>query len=128
MALEDWPEWSPMFQMVRLQEPAIGTAGGFMIHGIVGRVPYRSEFIVFDSEPLRHFIFQAVSPSTPFNTLWHDVRLAGPTLTWTIVYSLSAGPGGILVDRLLVRRQATSMLTDQLDALRQRITSGNRVG
>src|SRR5688572_15818892 len=102
MALEAWPEWSPLFQMVRLHDPATGIAGGFNAHGLLGRIPYSAEFMVPDYEPLQRFIFQTVTVSPPYNVLWHDVRLNDATLTWKAVYHLSAGPGGWAIDRLMV--------------------------
>jgi uncharacterized protein YndB with AHSA1/START domain len=117
MALEAWPEWSPLFQMVRLHEPSVGIAGGFSAQGLIGRIPYNAEFMVPDYEPLQRFIFETVNVSTPYSVLWHDIQLSGRVLTWTVVYSLSGGPGGILVDRLLIRRQAQDLVDRTLEAL-----------
>ena len=128
MALEAWPEWSPLFQMVRLHDTSVGIAGGFSAHGLLGRIPYSAEFMVPDYEPLQRFIFETVTISTPYNVLWHDVRLSGSTLAWTTVYSISGGPGGLLVDRLLIRRSAQPLVEQQLAALAARVTSANRVG
>ena len=117
MALEAWPEWSPLFQMVRLHEASVGIAGGFDANGLVGRIPYRAEFMVPIHEPLQRVVFETVTVTTPYSVLWHDVRLAGSTLSWTIDYTISGGPGGMLVDRLLVRRQAHNLIERQLEAL-----------
>ena len=121
MALEAWPEWSPLFQMVQLHDPGTGIAGGFTAHGLLGRIPYRAEFMVPDYEPLRRFLFQAVTISPPCNTLWHDIQLDAGTLTWSTSYTLSAGPGGWAIDRLMVRRQARDLLERGLEAFARQI-------
>ena len=128
MALEAWPEWSPLFQMVKLHDASVGIAGGFTAHGLIGRIPYRAEFMVPDYKPLHCFVFESVTTSPPYNRVHHDVRLGGNILTWTTAWSTAGGPGGILVDRLLVRRQAGPLVEAQLAALAGKITSGNRVG
>lgn len=117
MGLEAWPEWSPLFQTVRLHDPNTGTAGGFQLHGLLGRVPYSGEFMVPDYRPLERFIFESVSVSPPYDVLWHDVTLNGQSLTWTIVYEMAGGPGGWAVDKLLIRRQAQGLLERGLQAL-----------
>lgn len=121
MALEAWPDWSPLFQMVRLHDASVGIAGGFTAHGLLGRVPYSAEFMVPNYEPLQRFIFETVTISAPYNVLWHDVRLSGSTLSWTTTYTTSGGPGGLLVDHLLIRRHAQSLTERQLAALAERI-------
>lgn len=110
MGVEAWPEWSPLFQMVQLHNPTVGVAGGFQLHGLLGRVPYSGEFMVPDYRPLERFIFESVTISPPYDVLWHDVKLTGTTLTWEIVYEMAGGPGGWIVDRLMIRRQAQGLL------------------
>jgi uncharacterized protein YndB with AHSA1/START domain len=117
MALEAWPEWSPLFQLVEMHDPSSGIAAGFKANGLVGRVPYTASFTVPIREPLQRVVFETESVSPPYSVLWHDVRLDESTLTWTINYTISGGPGGILVDRLLVRRQAHDLIERQLEAL-----------
>ncbi len=117
MAVEAWPEWSPLFQMVRFHDASVGIAGGFDANGIIGRIPYRAEFMVPIHEPLKRVVFETVTVSTPYSVLWHDVRLNGSTLSWTIDYTISGGPGAILVDRLLIRRQTYALIERQLEAL-----------
>ena len=120
MALEAWPEWSPLFQLVEMHDPSSGIAAGFKANGLVGRVPYTARFIVPIHEPLERVVFETESVSPPYNVLWHDVRLAGSTLTWTIVYTTSGGPGGFIVDRLMIRRLAKDLLDRQLAELEAR--------
>lgn len=125
MGLEAWPEWSPLFQMVRLHDPSSGPAGGFQLHGLLGRVPYNGEFIVPDYQPLERFVFESTSISPPYDVLWHDVRLSGTTLHWTTVYSMSGGPGGWALDRLLIRRQTQGLLERGLNALMSEVMQGS---
>lgn len=117
MGLEAWPEWSPLFQMVRLHEPTVGIAGGFQLHGLLGRVPYSGEFMVPDYRPLERFIFESVTISPPYGVLWHDIKLTGTTLTWTVIYEMTSSPGGWIVDWLLIRRQAQGLLQRGIGAL-----------
>lgn len=128
LALDTWPIWSPLFQEARFHEPAVGIAGGFSAQGIVGRVPYRAEFMVPEYQPLKRFIFEAVTVSAPYGVLWHDIALDRHRLTWTITYTITGGPGGFLVDRLMIRRSASEQLERQLAALAREIARRNHVG
>jgi uncharacterized protein YndB with AHSA1/START domain len=124
MALEAWPEWSPLFQLVEMHDPSSGITAGFKANGLVGRIPYTARFTVPILEPLQRVVFEAERVSPPYSVLWHDVRLAGSTLTWTIVYTISGGPGGILVDRLMIRRRASDLIEQQLAVLAERVSYG----
>ncbi|CAN5657624.1 hypothetical protein BH24CHL1_BH24CHL1_10160 [soil metagenome] len=122
MGLDAWPEWSPLIQAVRMNDPASGTAGGFHLQGLLGRVPYSGEFMVPDYRPLERFIFESVTISPPYDVLWHDIRLHGKELTWTIVYEMAGGPGGWVVDQLMVRRSAQGLLDRGVRALADQVT------
>jgi len=125
MAIEAWPEWSPLFQLVEMHDRSSGINAGFKANGLVGRVPYTARFMVPIHEPLQRVVFEAEHVSPPYNVLWHDVRLAGSTLTWVIVYTTSGGPGGFIVDRLMIRRRARDLIEQQLAALASRIRHGH---
>ncbi len=121
MGMEVWPEWSPLFQNVRLHDPSVGTAGGFQLQGLLGRIPYSGEFMVPDYRPLERFVFESVTISPPYDVLWHDVRLNGTSLTWAIVYEMAGGPGGWIVDRLMIRRSAQELLERGVNALAEQV-------
>lgn len=122
MGLDAWPEWSLLFQAVRLHDPATGIAGGFQLQGLLGRIPYSGEFMVPDYRPLERFIFESVTISPPYDALWHDITLNGQILTWTVVYEMAGGPGGWLVDRLMIRRTAQQLLERGLEAMDRQAT------
>ena len=126
MALEAWPEWSPLFQMVRLHDPSAGIAGGFQLHGLLGRVPYNGGFMVPDYRPLERFVFESVTISPPYDVLWHDIRLSGRTVTWTTTYRTAGGPGGWALDRLLIRRQTQGLIERGLRALIEEVMQGSK--
>lgn len=125
--LERWQEWCPLFEMVRLHDATVGFAGGFITQGLLGRVPCNAEFMVSEYQPLQRFLFEAAVVSPPYNSLWHDVRLSDHQLTWTTSYSLSFGPGGWLVDRFLIRRQAQHLLDQTLDAFAATVAGGTPI-
>jgi hypothetical protein len=122
MGIEAWPEWSPLFQNVRLHDPSAGAAGGFQLQGLLGRIPYSGEFMVPGYRPLERFIFESVTISPPYDVLWHDVTLSGQTLTWTVVYEMAGGPGGWVFDQLMVRRSAQGLLERGMRALAEQVT------
>lgn len=128
LALDAWPVWSPIFQEALFHDPAVGVAGGFTAQGLIGRVPYRAEFMVPEYQPLRRFIFESVTVTSPLGVIWHDVQLENRRLTWSITYTVTGGPGGFLVDRLMVRRSTLQQLENHLAAINREIARRNHVG
>jgi hypothetical protein len=120
LAIERWPNWSPLFQHASLEEPELGLNGAWTLHGLLGRIPYNGSFKLIEHLPLKRLAFESTTISPPYDGVIHDVRLARdthPTLTWRIDYAMSGGPGGLLIERLLIRRQTRELLERQLQAL-----------
>ena len=121
LGYEQWPEWSPLFQMVEPETPEIGLNGEWKLNGVIGRIPYTGLFRQIDHQPLKQFVFASVRVSPPFDFIRHSVFLRAdgsrPQLTWRIDYKMSGGPGGWIIDRLLVRRSMHSIPNAQINAL-----------
>jgi uncharacterized protein YndB with AHSA1/START domain len=113
LGYESWPEWSPLFQLVRPESPELGLGGEWTLNGLIGRIPYTGLFRRIEHRPLEAFVFASIRVSPPYDFIRHTALLRKdptPRVTWRIEYSMSGGPGGWLVDRLLVGRQAQSVL------------------
>lgn len=121
LALEAWPDWSPLFQHVAMAEPELGLHGEWTLHGLLGRIPYNGAFTLIEHRPLARLAFESQAISTPYDWIIHDVRLSrggpSPQLYWRIDYAMAGGPGGLLIDRLLIRRQAREQLERQFGAI-----------
>ncbi|HLT17915.1 MAG TPA: SRPBCC family protein [Thermomicrobiales bacterium] len=120
LGFESWPEWSPLFQLVRPEDPTLGLNGEWTLNGLIGRIPYTGLFRQTTHEPMRVFAFASIRVSAPYDFIGHTVRLERaptPVLTWRIDYAMSGGPGGWLLDRLLVRPGAAAIAERQQDAL-----------
>lgn len=120
LGYESWPEWSPLFQLVEPESPEIGLNGEWKLNGMIGRVPYTGTFRQIGHRPLEAFGFASINVSTPYDFIRHTVMLNtdGPTpiLTWRIEYTMAGGPGGWIVDWLLVRRGLDGFLSRALAA------------
>lgn len=120
LGYESWPEWSPLFQLVRPEDPAQGLNGEWTLNGLIGRIPYTGLFRQTLHKPVEVFAFASIRVSPPYDFIGHTVRLERaptPVLTWRIDYSMSGGPGGWLLDRLLIRPHAAALAERQQDAL-----------
>lgn len=121
LAYERWPEWSPLFQLVEPETPEIGLNGEWRLNGVLGRVPYTGLFHQVGHRPLEAFAFASISVSPPYDFIRHTVLLnresSTPALTWRIEYKMSGGPGGWIIDRLMVRRGLDGFLDQALTAL-----------
>lgn len=121
LGYESWPEWSPLFQDVRPDSPEIGLNGEWTLNGLIGRVPYTGLFHQVGHRPVEAFAFASIRVSPPFDFIRHTVLLdtstPTPQLTWRIEYTMSGGPGGWIMDRLLVRRGLDGFLERQIAAL-----------
>lgn len=116
----EWPHWSPLFQHVGSESPELGMAGEWTLHGIIGRVPYNGLFRTEVHRPVELLIIRSIRVSPPYEFVRHSVALKRdpvPKLAWRIEYGTSGGPGGWIIDRLLIRRQARALLERGLDAL-----------
>ena len=119
LAYERWPEWSPLFQQVEPESPAIGLNGEWTLNGLIGRVPYSGLFRQVGHRPLEAFAFASIRVSPPYDFIRHTVLLSDaptPRLTWRIEYTMSGGPGGWIIDRLLVRRGLNGFLAQAMAA------------
>lgn len=121
LAIESWPGWSPLFQHACFATPELGLHGEWTLHGLLGRVPYNGTFTLIEHRPLERLAFESQTISPPYHWVVHDVRLsragARPLLHWRIDYAMAGGPGGLLIDRLLIRRQARELLERQITLL-----------
>ncbi len=117
---EQWPEWSPLFQLVRPENPTEGLNGEWTLNGLIGRIPYNGLFRQVAHRPLEAFAFASIRVSPPYDFIRHTVLLKQdptPILAWRIEYSMSGGPGGWIIDRLLVRSRSGALLGQHQDAL-----------
>jgi Polyketide cyclase / dehydrase and lipid transport len=125
LAYERWPDWSPLFQLVEPQSPEKGLNGEWTLNGVIGRVPYSGLFHQVGHRPLEAFAFASIRISPPYDFIRHTVLLnretSLPTLTWRIEYSMSGGPGGWIVDRLLVRRGLDRFLDRAISAIENQV-------
>ena len=125
LAYEQWPEWSPLFQLVEPESPELGLNSEWTLNGVIGRVPYSGRFRQVGHRPLEAFAFASIRVSPPYDFIRHTVLLdraaTRPILTWRIEYSMSGGPGGWLIDRLLVRRGLDGFLDRALDAVAEEV-------
>ena len=125
LAYERWPEWSPLFQLVEPESPEIGLNGEWTLNGLIGRVPYSGLFRQVGHRPLEAFAFASIRVSPPYDFIRHTVLLdranARPVLTWRIEYTMSGGPGGWIVDRLLVRRGLDGFIERALAAVAEQL-------
>jgi len=120
LGYESWPEWSPLFQLLRPEDPAQGLNGEWTLNGLIGRIPYTGRFRQTTHQPLETFAFASLRVSAPYDFIGQTVKLERaptPTLTWRIDYTMSGGPGGWLIDRLLIRPGATTTVERQQAAL-----------
>lgn len=121
LGYEHWPEWSPLFQDVVPEAPEIGLNGEWKLNGLIGRVPYTGLFRQIAHRPLEAFVFASIRVSPPYDFIRQTVILNTdatiPRLTWRIEYSMSGGPGGWIIDRLLVRRGAIDVVNQQINTL-----------
>lgn len=120
LAYESWPEWSPLFQLVRPEEPERGLQSEWTLNGLLGRVPYSGLFRQIEHRPLETFSFTSIRVSPPYDSVCHTFTLGhapAPNLTWRVEYTTSGGPGGWIVDRLLIRRQTLELLERGIEAL-----------
>jgi len=121
LAYEQWPEWSPLFQLVEPESPELGLNSEWTLNGVIGRVPYSGRFRQVGHRPLEAFAFASIRVSPPYDFIRHTVLLdraaTRPILTWRIEYSMSGGPGGWLIDRLLVNRDALASVRRQVNEL-----------
>lgn len=125
LAYERWPEWSPLFQHVEPETPEIGLNGEWTLNGLIGRIPYTGLFRQIGHRPLEAFAFGSIRVSPPYDFIRHTVLLRQdgslPSLTWRIEYGMSGGPGGWIVDRLLVRRGLDGFLERAINALDEQV-------
>ena len=121
LGYESWPEWSPLFQAVRPEDPARGLNGEWTLNGLIGRIPYTGRFRQATHRPLETFAFASIRVSPPYDFIGQTVKLERtptPTLIWRIDYTMSGGPGGWLIDRLLVRRTCRVMMESHIAKVR----------
>ena len=127
LGYERWPEWSPLFQSVEPEEPEIGLNGEWTLNGLIGRIPYTGLFRQVGHRPLEAFAFASIRVSPPYDFVRHTVVLntdgATPQLTWRIEYTMSGGPGGWIVDRVLVRRGLDGFLASQIHEICANVVS-----
>lgn len=124
IAMDGWPEWLPLFQLVRNDEPERGFEGEWTLHGLLGRMPYSGRFEIFEHRPAERFGFGSLTVSPPFSNIRHEIsleRVSRPRLTWRVDYTTAGGPGGWLVDRLLIRRSAGELLERGLTELQRAV-------
>jgi hypothetical protein len=124
LAVEAWPAWSPLFQFAAFATPEQGLHSEWTLHGLLGRIPYNGTFTLIEHRPLARLAFESQTISTPYDWIIHDIRLtsdeAGSPLRWRIDYAMAGGPGGLLIDRLLIRRQLRDQLERQLQCFTPR--------
>ncbi|MFW6075252.1 MAG: SRPBCC family protein [Chloroflexota bacterium] len=117
LSMEEWPEWSPMFQHVEFHEPARRMDGEWTLHGLLGRVPYNGTFRLIEHRPVERLSFTSISVSPPYEFVRHQVTIengSGSRLKWRVDYGTSGGPGGWIIDRLLIRRRTPQLLVANL--------------
>lgn len=120
LAMEQWPEWSPLFQHVAFHEPARRIEGEWTLHGRLGRMPYSGTFRLIEHKPVERLAFTSITVSPPYDAISHVVTLereSSTRLRWQVVYRTAGGPGGWIVDRLLIRRGLTEILDAKLRAM-----------
>lgn len=115
-----WPHWSPLFQHVSSEAPELGIEGEWTLHGAIGRVPYNGLFRTEVHRPVEVLIIRSIRVSPPYEFIRHSIGLKReplPRITWRVEYGTSGGPGGWIIDRLLIRRGAPELIERGLDAL-----------
>lgn len=120
LAMEEWPEWSPLFQHVEFHEPTRRMEGEWTLHGLLGRMPYNGTFRLIEHKPVERLVFSSITVSPPYDAVSHLVTLEREStvrLRWRVVYRTAGGPGGWFVDRLLIRRGLVELLQRKLSAM-----------
>lgn len=125
LAVREWPEWCPIFQLVEPENPAAPLASEWQVNGLLGRIPYSGLFHVEEHRPVELLRLISIRTSPPYKIVEHEISISdspSPTLAWRVDYALSGGPGGWLIDHLIVRGHVEEQLRRTLSALEQQIT------
>lgn len=120
LAVIQWPEWCGLVQLVEPERTDDPLAGDLRINGMLGRIPYTATMVVDEHRPVELLRLISVHVSPPYQYIEHEIELQRgeiPQLTWRALYSLAGGPGGWLVDRLMVRRHVGAQLQRALEQL-----------
>jgi hypothetical protein len=115
LVVERWPAWAaPVVTRV-----VSGPAERWMLSGVLGKLGYAGEFKLVEYQPGQRLYLESLEPSTPFESIIHDLELApdGATLTWRTHYDVGGGPAGWLMATLATRRQLPVQLAAGLARL-----------
>lgn len=124
-AVEGWPRWCPL---VRAVEPARQNGGpddAWSIVALLGGLPYSAIARLTLSAGGDQVALATLAGASPVDHARYTftiVTASGTTLILRVDYRLTRGPGGWLVDRLLVRRRLAAQIDAALAALAQGAT------
>ena len=116
LTIERWPAWAGP----GVTRAAPGAAPGvWRLNGALGRLGYAGGFTLVEHALGQRLYLESLTPSTPFDSIIHDLELApgGGSLTWRTHYQVGGGPGGWLLTTLATRRQLPEQLAAGLERL-----------
>jgi hypothetical protein len=116
LVVERWPAWAaPVVTRVAQGQ----TAERWTLSGALGKLGYAGEFKLVEHQPGQRLYLESLEPSTPFESIIHDLELApdGAALTWRTHYDVGGGPAGWLLTTLATRRQLPAQLAAGLARL-----------
>lgn len=117
LTIARWPSWAA--PVVTRATPG-ETAADWTLTGALGGLGYAGAFKLVEHVPGQRLYLELLAPSTPFETLIHDLELTPgnpPTLTWRVHYAVGGGPGGWLLTALATRRRLPGQLREGLGRL-----------
>lgn len=119
-AVERWPAWCPLLRTAEPAELPDGSAGAWSIVALLGAMPFSAVARLSHSDDGEQITLATLTSASPVDYARYTFTIRTedePAIALRIDYGFARGPGGWLVERLLVRRRLPAQIDATLTAL-----------